>query len=126
MSDGLEEKPREIIRFSNRPTSQRSSSPASGDLFGEDDYGQVLLTSLIRAQLGDTLSILIPAAALLLLYPSMAVLIPGVSRAQVDGVPLTLLILGGGIYPPLVLLGLWYLRKAERVERQFANLLKDQ
>jgi hypothetical protein len=56
----------------------------------------------------------------------MAVLIPGVSRAQVDGVPLTLIILGGGIYPPLVLLGLWYLRKAERVERRFTNLLRDQ
>jgi len=126
MSDGVDEKPREIIRFSDRPTSQRSSSPASGDLFGEDDYGRVLLTSLIRAQLGATLSILIPAAALLLLYPSMAVLIPAVARARLDGVPVTLLVLGGGIYPPLVLLGFWYVRRAQRIERHFASLLKDQ
>jgi hypothetical protein len=86
----------------------------------------VLLTSLIRAQLGATLSILIPAAALLLLYPLLAVLIPGLARAQVGGIPLTLLVLGGGIYPPLVLLGFWYVDKAERVERRFANLLQDQ
>jgi len=126
MSDRIEEIRREVIRFSDRPTSQRASSPASDDLFSEDDYGRVLLTSLIRAQLGATLSILIPAAALLLLYPSIAVLIPAVSRARIDGVPLTLLVLGGGIYPPLVLLGLWYVRKAERVERHFTSLLKDQ
>ena len=38
--------------------------------------------------------------------------------------PLTLLILGGGIYPPLVLLGFWYVRRTERMEQRFVDLLK--
>jgi hypothetical protein len=116
---------REIIRFPVRST-RRSASPASEDLFAEDDYSRVLLTSLMRAQLGATLSILLPAAALLSLYPLLAVLVPGLAHAQLVGVPLTLMVLGGGIYPPLVLLGLWYVRKAERVEQRFTDLLKDQ
>jgi hypothetical protein len=125
MTGGNGENPREVIRFSDRPTSRRSLSPASDDLFTEDDYGLVLLSSLIRAQLGATLSILIPAAALLSLYPLMAVLIPNLARAQVGGIPLTLVVLGGGIYPPLVVLGFWYVDKAERVERRFVNLLQE-
>jgi hypothetical protein len=125
MIGGIGQSPREVIRFSDRPTSQRSSSPASDDLFTEDDYGLVLLTSLMRAQLGATLSILLPAAALLLLYPSMAVLLPSLARAQIGGIPLTLFVLGGGIYPPLVWLGFWYFDKAERVERRFINLLQE-
>jgi len=125
MTGGIGRSPREVIRFSDRPTSRRSSSPASDDLFTEDDYGLVLLSSLIRAQLGATLSILIPAAALLSLYPLMAVLIPNLAHAQVAGIPLTLVVLGGGIYPPLVLLGFWYVDKAERVERRFVNLLQE-
>jgi len=125
MTGGIGENPREVIRFSDRPTSRRSSSPASDDLFTEDDYSLVLLSSLIRAQLGATLSILIPAAALLSLYPLMAVLIPRLAHAQVGGLPLTLVVLGGGIYPPLVSLGFWYVDKAERVERRFVNLLQE-
>ena len=117
---------REVIRSPARSAAQRSSSPASDDLFADDDYSRVLLTSLMRAQLGATLSILLPAGALLSLYPLVAVLVPGLAHAHVFSIPLTLLVLGGGIYPPLVLLGLWYVRKAERVEQRFTDLLKDQ
>jgi hypothetical protein len=37
-----------------------------------------------------------------------------------------LIILGGGIYPPLVLLGYLYVRRAERLEQRFVELLKEQ
>ena len=52
--------------------------------------------------------------------------LPWLATAQVLGLPLTLLILGGGIYPPLVLLGYWYVHRAERLEQQFVELLKEQ
>ena len=64
--------------------------------------------------------------ALLALYPLLTAIFPWLATAQVLGVPLTLLILGGGIYPPLVLLGYWYVRRAERLEQQFVELLKEQ
>ena len=64
--------------------------------------------------------------ALLALYPLLTAIFPWLATAQVLGLPLTLLILGGGIYPPLVLLGYWYVRRAERLEQQFVELLKEQ
>jgi hypothetical protein len=91
----------------------------------QDEYGRVLLGSLMRAQLGVTASILGPAVVLLALYPLLAVLVPGLARDEVLGVPLTLVVLGGGIYPPLVLLGFWYVRRAEHVEQRFSELLQD-
>ena len=117
---------REVVRARPRRPSVRVPSPVSDDLFAEDDYGQTLLTSLIRAQLGVTVSVLLPAAVLLCLYPLLAVLVPSIGRATVLGVPLALVLLGGGIYPPLILLGVWYVRRAERLEQRFSDLLQDE
>jgi uncharacterized membrane protein len=91
-----------------------------------DAYGRELLSSLVRAQAGVSLAILLPAISLLALYPLLAVLVPRLATLQVLGFPLTLVILGGGIYPPLVLLGYWYVRRAERLEQRFVELLKEQ
>jgi hypothetical protein len=80
----------------------------------------------MRAQAGVSLAVLVPAMALLALYPLLAVLLPGLANYEVVSLPLTLIILGGGIYPPLVLLGYWYVRRAERLEQRFVELLKEQ
>jgi hypothetical protein len=118
--------PREVIRAATRRPSGRSHSPERDDLDQPDAYGRELLSSLIRAQAGVSLAILLPAISLLALYPLLAVLIPRLATLQVLGLPLTLVILGGGIYPPLVLLGYWYVRRAERLEQRFVELLKEQ
>jgi putative solute:sodium symporter small subunit len=115
---------REVVRTPVRHSAV-SHSPAPGDLYQQDNYGRTLLRSLMRAQLGATISVLVPAAALLLIYPLLAVLFPWLAKAQVGGLPLTFLILGGGIYPPLVLLGFWYRRRADKVEQRFEELLED-
>jgi len=117
---------REVVRARPRRPSARVPSPVSDDLFAEDDYGQTLLSSLIRAQLGVTVSVLLPAAVLLCLYPLLAVLVPSIGHATVLGVPLALILLGGGIYPPLIVLGVWYVRRAERLEQRFSDLLGDE
>ncbi len=116
---------RQAIRAPARRSADRSGAPGMDDVLRQDDYGRVLLGSLMRAQLGATVSVLGPAILLLALYPLLAVLIPGLARAQLAGIPVTLLVLGGGIYPPLVGLGFWYVRRAERVERRFGELLDD-
>jgi hypothetical protein len=115
---------REVIRSPERHVPAIPNSPAADDLYEQDEYARTLLGSLIRAQLAVTLSVLIPAAALLCLYPLLAVLLPELGRATIDGVPLTLLVLGGGIYPPLVTLGFWYVRRTERMEQRFVDLLE--
>ena len=100
-------------------------TPVPGDLYRQDSYARTLLSSLMRAQLGATVAVLVPAAALLCLYPLLAVLLPSLGHAEVGGLPLTFIVLGGGIYPPLVLLGFWYRRRADRVEQRFTELLEE-
>ena len=117
--------PREVIRAPGRGSRVTTHSPAAGDLYHHDTYARTLLASLIRAQLGVTISVLLPAAAILVVYPLVAVLLPSLATAHVAGLPLTFLILGGGIYPPIVLLGFWYVRRTEKVERRFVELLED-
>jgi putative solute:sodium symporter small subunit len=116
---------REVVRAPARKGPAVSRSPVAGDLYQQDNYARTLLRSLMRAQLGATVSVLVPAASLLLLYPMLAVLFPNLARMTFGGVPLTFIVLGGGIYPPLVLLGFWYRRRAERVEQRFVELLED-
>jgi hypothetical protein len=117
---------RQMIRAATRRPSERSLSPVRDDLYQPDAYGRELLASLMRAQAGVSLAVLLPAVSLLALYPLLAVLLPGLAAYEVAGLPLTLIILGGGIYPPLVLLGYWYVRRAERIEQRFVELLKEQ
>ena len=115
---------RQVVRAPVRHSSVRHS-PVPGDLYQQDNYARTLLRSLMRAQLGATVAVLVPAGALLLLYPLLAVLFPSLARAQIAGLPLAFFVLGGGIYPPLVLLGFWYRRRAARVEVRFVELLED-
>lgn len=114
---------REVIRSSARPVGTGGPSPGAADLYGEGAYAKALLSSLMRAQLGVTVSVLAPAGAAVALYPLLCVLFPGVAAAQLGPVPVSLIILGGGIYPPLVALGFWYVRRARRVEQRFVDLL---
>jgi hypothetical protein len=116
---------REVVRAPARRSTVAGHSPAAGDLYQQDNYARTLLSSLMRAQLGATVTVLVPAAALLLLYPLLAVLVPSLAQVHVAGVPLTFVVLGGGIYPPLVLLGFWYRRRAAHVEQRFVELLED-
>jgi hypothetical protein len=118
--------PRQVVRAAARRPSDKSLSPTRDDLYQPDAYGRELLSSLMRAQAGVSLAALLPALSLLALYPLLTVLLPRLAAFQVVGLPLTLIILGGGIYPPLVLLGYWYVRRAERLEQRFVKLLKEQ
>jgi putative solute:sodium symporter small subunit len=78
----------------------------------------------MRAQLAVTLSVLVPAGAVVAAYPLLSALFPHLSDQQVLGLPLSVLILGFGIYPPLVLLAFVYVRRARKVEADFSRLLE--
>jgi Flp pilus assembly protein TadB len=116
---------REAVRAAPRQPGRRGPLPGTSDLYERDEYAATLLASLMHAQLGVTLGVLLPALAVVALYPLLCVLFPAVAAATVGPLPLSLIILGGGIYPPLVVLGFWYVRRAERVEQRFVRLLED-
>src|SRR5690606_13482829 len=68
--------------------------------------------------------LLLPVVVMALGVPLVFHLWPELGEVQVLKVPLAWLLLGFGIYPPLALLGWVYVRRAERNERDFAELLE--
>ena len=109
-------------------TSSRSprSVPGPDDLYQHDQYGETLLRSLMRAQLGVTVGVLLPAAAVVATYPLLSVLLPHLAQMMIGPLPLSILVLGFGIYPPFVALALIYVRRARRVEERFVHLLHEE
>lgn len=85
--------------------------------------GAVHLRSLMRSQLRSSLvsfaALAVPTAVLPLILTLAAP-----SSGWLSGPALAWIILGFAGYPPLVLLAWWYVRRAERHERDFARLLK--
>jgi hypothetical protein len=55
--------------------------------------------------------------------PLLFHLVPAVADVRVAGVPVPWLVLGALVYPLLIGLGLFYVRRAERHEREFADLV---
>lgn len=126
MNDRAERGGREVVRAPDRTGKGIRPSPQVADLYETGSYGRVLLSSLVRAQLGLAVAVLAPLAAIVIAIPLLATLWPHLVHVRVLGLPLFLLILGLGVYPPLVLAGWWYVRRAEALERSFAELMAEQ
>ncbi len=60
------------------------------------------------------------------LLPLVFALVPSTRRVHVLGLPLPWLVLGILVYPSLVLVGRFYVRAAERNERDFVELVSRQ
>jgi hypothetical protein len=91
----------------------------------ESDVGQVFVRSLIRSQL--RLSLVGAAGFLLILlaFPLMLGLVPGLAEATIAGIPFGWLLLGAGIYPVIGLSAWLYIRSASRNEARYRDLAED-
>jgi hypothetical protein len=94
------------------------------ELADQTGVGEVLIRSLIRAQLGLALRVLAVVVVLLGSPPLVFAVFPAAGRVEIGGVGLPWLLLGVAAFPLLVLLGLVYMRQAERHEREFAELVE--
>lgn len=94
------------------------------ELADQTGVGEVLIRSLIRAQLGLALRVLVVVVVLLGSPPLVFAVFPAAGRVEIGGVALPWLLLGVAAFPLLVLLGLVYMRQAERHEREFAELVE--
>lgn len=80
--------------------------------------GHTYVRSLMRTQLRTALAVL--AVLGLLVGP-----LPLLFAAMPDARQLQWAVLGFGLYAPLVLLARWFVRRAERNERDFVRLVED-
>jgi putative solute:sodium symporter small subunit len=103
-------------------TPRRHSSSGAD---GQDDLGyrQIMVRSLIRAQLGLSLVCLVFALAVTALFPMLCAVLPRLDHAELFGLPVTLIALGAGIYPVILIVAFFYNHQANRLERKFIGLV---
>ncbi|TDE00504.1 hypothetical protein [Jiangella asiatica] len=104
-----------------RPPARRRAGTAEID--AQTQLGEVYMRALLRAQLRLSLTVAGVVLGLLALLPLVFAVAPRVSDVDVAGVPLPWLVLGGLVYPVLVAAAWFYVRTAERVERDFGEMV---
>jgi putative solute:sodium symporter small subunit len=103
-----------------RSRSQRSNA---AEIDAQTRLGEVYVQGLIRAQLRLALYVVLWLVATLGVLPVLFLLLP-LDRVRLLGVPLPWVVLGAGVYPWLIVLALWYVRRAERNEAAFEDLVE--
>ena len=111
------------VRVTGPPRRPGRIRPRTHEIDEETVLGTVLMGSLLRAQLRLAVLTLLPLAALAVGVPLFFRFAPGAADARVLGVPLPILVLAGLVYPLLIALGLAFVRRAERHEAEFVELV---
>ena len=115
----------ERVRVTAPPAVRRPPGrPALRALDEQDVVGELLVRSLVRAQLLLALRVAAALGALLAGLPLLFAVAPGVRTAHVAGLPLPWLLLGVLVHPVLLVAGWAYVRLAERAERDFVELVE--
>jgi hypothetical protein len=117
------EGPAERVRVTGPARRSGGGQPRTREIDDDTALGTVLMRSLLRAQLRLAAQILVPLAIVAGGLPLLFHLAPGLAEVRLLGIPLPWVALGGLIYPFLCLLGWSYVRRAERNEQDFAELV---
>jgi uncharacterized membrane protein (DUF485 family) len=107
------------------PPRRRTPTARTADIDDETRLGGMYMGSLLREQLRLAVGILAVLALTVGLLPLVFHLFPALSGTEVVGVPLAWVLLGVLVYPWLLVLGWVYVRRAERNERDFAELVSE-
>ena len=91
----------------------------------QDVVGELLVRSLVRAQLRLAVRTAASLAVTLGALPLLFAAVPSSRTAHLLGLPLPWLLLGVLVYPLLLLTGWAYVRHAERNELEFTDLVGD-
>jgi len=118
-----ESKP-ERVRVTGPPRLTTRVRARTREIDEETVLGTVLMGSLLRAQLRLALITLLPVLVLAVGLPLAFQVAPELADVRVVGVPLAWLLLGVLVYPLLFGLGWSFIRRAERHEREFADLVE--
>lgn len=105
-------------RVAGRPPTARTR-----EIDAATPVGEIYLASLLREQARLAALILAVLFGTLGSLPLVFHLWPGLADVGVLGVPLPWLVLGVLVHPFLLALGVFYVRRAERNERDFAALV---
>ena len=99
------------------------SRSGTRDIVEQTGVGEVYTRSLLRTQLRIGLSAVAVTVLGIGALPALFAVEPQLAGVRVLTVPLPWLLAGVAVYPLLVGVGWWYVRAAERAEREFAELV---
>lgn len=119
----MSDQPPQRVRVTGPPRRPRGPVTRPG-LDTGTALGSLYVGSLLRAQRSAALRSLLVLALTVGALPLLFHLVPGLTRAHVLGMPLPWLLVGVASYPVLMLIGWRHLRRAERLERDFADLVR--
>jgi hypothetical protein len=97
--------------------------PPTREIDEQTEVGEIYMRSLLRSQLHLALAVLGVVGLGLGSLPLLFAIEPRMAAVRVLSVPLPWLLLGVAVYPLLVGAAWWYVRVAERTERDFADVL---
>ncbi|MBZ5739094.1 hypothetical protein [Nocardioides mangrovi] len=107
------------------PPRRRRTPGGVADIDAGTRLGDVYMRSLLREQLRLAVGVLLVVALTIGLLPLAFHLVPELSDVRLLGIPLGFLLLGVVVYPVLVVLGWAYVRRAERNEADFAEIVSE-
>ncbi|MCB0916747.1 MAG: hypothetical protein KDC23_13760 [Actinobacteria bacterium] len=114
---------RETVTGPRRDVRRAPRRPVTGEIDAGTSVGETYLRALLRSQfrlgLATVAMVVLPLAALPLIFG----LWPAAQQLIIGEVPLWWLLLGALVYPAILGVGWWYVRSAERNERQFTDLV---
>lgn len=124
-SGGREGPPTRVRVTAPRPVVRRRHRPVTTEIDAQTELGEVYLRSLIWAQLRLAAGTLALLALLVGGLPLLFAVAPRLLGRSLLGMPLTWVVLGFAVYPLFVALGWAYVRRAERNERAFTDLVDE-
>jgi hypothetical protein len=98
--------------------------PATREIDEQTLVGEVYLNALLRSQLRSGLALLGVVVLGLGGLPILFLLLPEVARYRVGPVTVAWLTLGGAVFPALFAAAWWQVRTAERIERDFTEIMR--
>jgi hypothetical protein len=121
----VSDQPPPRVRVTGPPRRRASVVRSAGtrEIDAETALGEVFMRSLLREQLRLALRVLAALAVTVGLLPLVFHLYPRLGDVRVGQMPVAWVLLGVLTYPWLVLLGWFYVRRAEHNERDFADLV---
>jgi hypothetical protein len=106
------------------PTAGRSRrTTVAREIDAQSPLGEIYMRSLVRSQLRLALGLLLILVLSIGTLPLLFVTVPWLQHGRILGVPPAWPLLGGCCYPVIIALAVVYVRRAERNERAFQDLV---
>jgi hypothetical protein len=97
---------------------------AAREIDEQTDVGEVYMTALLRSQLRPGLALLTVVLLTLGGLPILFTLLPELATYPLGPVNVAWVVLGLAVFPTLFVAAWWHVRTAERVERDFTEILR--